>query len=317
LVAAALATTPWAAVAAFDLSWPTARAAAFRGAEVELASGRPLALIAAEGRAAGRGRGVGTPGPGEADPRGGASPEPGDADGRAHSESAAPALALDRIELSGGELYGVREARGFLARSRFGSRIGSATLTVGALGGGLYREGTVGLFLAKPLRGQAVVEIGCRVLSIHAAGLPERAGVAIDASVASRILGRVVLAAAWRNLGNARVGGSPVAAGASLGAELVLDGISLAGAIDLDRGLGVTVAFGSEAAVCDWLRLRAGVSVDPDTFGAGIGIGREARTRPAGAKRRAGLLTRPVVDLAVTWHPDLGGSSFATITFRY
>jgi hypothetical protein len=162
-----------------------------------------------------------------------------------------------------------------------------------------------------------VVEIGCRLLSIHAADLAERAAMAVDASVASCVLGRVVLAAAWRNLGNARVGGSPVAAGASLGAEFVLDGVVLSGTIDLDRGLGATVAFGSEAAVCDWLRLRAGASVDPGTFGAGISVGRGAGTRLSGAERGAGLLARPIVDLAVTWHPDLGGSSFATITFLY
>lgn len=238
-------------------------------------------------------------------------------DDPARPASAESPLALGRIELSGGELYGVREARGFLSRGCFDSRVGSATLALGALGGDLYREATVGLAIARPVESAGVVEIGCRLLSIHADGLPEHAAVAVDASVASRVLGRVVLAAAWRNLGNARVGGSPVAAGASLGAELVLDGLTLAGGIDLERGLGATVAFGSEAAVCDWLRLRAGVSVDPDTFGAGIGIGREDRARPAAPARGPGFLTRPVIDLAVAWHPDLGGSSFATITFLH
>jgi hypothetical protein len=296
--------TPGAAAAAFEFAWPTARAAALAGAEVALASGRPATLVSGQGEAPCSAHGGGSPGPREAD--GGASPD---------SASGGPALTIERVELSGGELYGVPEARGFLVSASIGSRLGSAALTVGRLGGDLYQERTVGVAFARPLREALVVEVGCRVLAMGASGVSERAAVAVDASVASRILGRVVLAAAWRNLGDARLGESPVAAGASVGATFVLDGISLTGSIELDSGAGATVAFGSEAAVSDWLRFRAGVSLDPGTFAAGIGIGNEARTRAGPAPSGGGLLARPVVDLAVTWHPDLGGSSFATITF--
>jgi len=231
---------------------------------------------------------------------------------RPDSASRTRGLTVDRIEISGGELYGLAEARGFLARGTVGSRLGSATLTVGQLGGRLYGERTAGVALARPLRRTLAAEVGWRLLSLGAAGVPERTTMAFDAGVAARVLGRIVVAAAWRNIGDARIGDSPVSAGASLQAALLLDEISLAGSFELDPALGSSFALGCEAPVSEWLRVRAGVALDPGTFGAGIGIGRG----PGEEDGRGGtLLAWPVVDIAVTWHPDLGGSSFATITF--
>lgn len=297
LAAAALAVTPTDAPGAFEFSWPTARAAGLGGAGVDLATGPPAAVLP--------------------EPDGG-SEGPGAADATAPPDSASRAAgpALQRIELSGGELYGLPEARGFLARATVGSGLGSASLTVGQLGGGLYRERAIGVALARPLRRTLVAEVGWRLLSVGARGVPERTAAAVDAALASRVLGRIVIAARWRNVGDARIGESPVSAGASLGASLVLDGVSLAGSLELDPRLGTAVAVGCEATVSEWLRVRAGVALDPGAFGAGIGMGREPRGRGGvAAKVSADLLTWPVVDLAVTWHPDLGGSSFATITF--
>jgi hypothetical protein len=239
-------------------------------------------------------------------------PAPGDPAARPDSVARSGGVSLECVELSGGELHGLPEARGFAARATVGSSVGCAAVSVGRLGGDLYRETAAGVAVAWPLGPALVAEVGCRLLSLGAAGVPERAAVAFDAGVASRVLGRIVVAARWRNVGEARIGGSPVAAGSSLAAALALDGITVAGSLDLDPAVGASFAAGSEVCVGEWLRFRGGVSLDPQAFGAGVGIGRER----GGNGRSHGFPALPVVDLAVTWHPELGGSAFATITFR-
>jgi hypothetical protein len=285
LSVAVLAAAPPCASGAFEVVWPAARTAGLAGAGVGLASGPAAFVLPAPAASA-------------------------DACAPPDTASGARGIAVDRIELSGGELFGLPEARGFLARGTVGSSLGSASLTLGRIGQSLYHETTVGVALARQVREALVVEIGSRLLSIGAEGVPARTTVALDAAVVTRVLGRITVAAAWRNVGGARIGGSPVSTDAAFGAALALDRTSLAASFEVDPKLGTTAAFGCEAAVTEWLRVRAGVALDPGAFGAGIGIGRGAT-----GGRRGGLSAGPVIDLAVTWHPELGGSSFATITF--
>jgi hypothetical protein len=220
---------------------------------------------------------------------------------------------IDLIELSGGELYGLPEARGFLARTVIGSRLGSAAVTVGRLGGELYREGTVGIALATPAHGTIALEVGGRLLILGARGMPDRIAAAVDAGLVTRALGRIAVCGRWRNVGESRIGGSPISSGGAVGAVLALEEVRLAGSVELEPGLGARAAFGCEASLHEWLRVRTGVALDPATFGVGVGIGRDPDH--SRATRGAGP-TRPTIDLAVTWHPDLGGSSFATISLR-
>lgn len=314
LVLTLLVASPPAALAAFEFPWPCARSAALAGAEIEFAAGTSTSVLGVRDSVAEDG--------GETE-GGGQSGDGADAAVR----EASGALAIERAQLSAGELYGLSEARGCLVRTTLASRLGSATLSISQLGGELYRERTLGVALARPVGGAVAVELGGRLFSLGAEGVPERRAIALDAGIASRFLGRIVVAARWRNVGDACIGGSPVSGGATVGTSLALERIYLSAALELERGLGPAFALGCEAEVGEWLRVRGGVALEPGVFGVGLGIGREPRSRRLGTgaapradgTRRPGggaLLTWPVVDLAVTWHPDLGGSSFATVSFR-
>jgi hypothetical protein len=312
LVLGLLALFPPAALAAFEFSWPSARSAALAGSEIDLAAATSACILPA---AEGVGESSGGTEVGSASGEGGGPAFP-------HTSGA---LAIERIEFSAGELYGLPEARCFTARATLASRLGSATLSIGQLGGELYRERTLGGALTRPLAETVAVELGGRLLSLTAEGVAERRAIALDAGIASRLLGRIVVGARWRNVGNARVGGSPVSAGATVGTSLALERIRLSASLDLERDLDPAFAFGCEAEVGEWLRVRAGVAVEPGVFGVGVGIGRECRGHKGAAcatpgangvgSVQSGLLTWPVIDVAVTWHPELGGSSFATVSF--
>ena len=73
----------------------------------------------------------------------------------------------------------------------------------------------------------------------------------------------------------------------------------------VEPGVGSPVSMGVEMELARGLVLRTGASVDPGIFAVGLGV-----TVPAGATG-----TRSArVDVAWQWHPELGGSSFASLS---
>ena len=273
---------------AFEVSWPGARSAASAGADVELAAIVP-------GRAA-------------AAPQGAPEESTGARFGGA-SDSLSTGREAGRfeIDLSGGELYGLSEIRACRARVRSAWGATAAAVTVGQLGGTLYRERTAGVAFARSLGSRIAVEIGGRALSVGAPGARSRSAVAIDAGFSSLFLGRILLVVRSVNVTDARIGRSPISSGTSLGAGLALERVRLSASLEIDRGLGTAVAVGVEASAGELLRIRAGVGLDPPIFGCGLGIG---------AERREALVPWPVVDLAWQWHPDLGVSTFVSVSLR-
>lgn len=287
LVAIGLVGAPSAGRGAFEVSWPSARSAASAGAHLELAA-------APEGAAA---------------PPEDATEERADVGvgAAADSLSAGGGPGIDEVDVSGGELYGLPEARGFRARTALVWGATTAAVTIGQLGGELYRERTIGVALARSLGSRVVVEIGGRVLSVGAPGVSRRSAVAIDAGFTSLLLDRVRLAVLSVNVSDARVGESPICSGTTVGACLALERVRLSASLEIDRGLGAVAAVGCEAAANEFLRIRAGVGIDPPIFACGLGIG---------AERRGALTSWPVVDLAWQWHPDLGVSCFVSVSLR-
>jgi hypothetical protein len=207
-------------------------------------------------------------------------------------------------EFSAGELYGLPEARGYRVRL---SRRGQTSLSLVASGFGrdVYGETAAGLTASRGVGGDAWVSLGARALAIAAPGVPARRCVAVDAGCGAVLLGRVALAGRWWNVGLASIGGSPVAAPASVTASLDLRGASIGGTVTLEGGLdpSTSVAFEIEAGPA--LALRAGTGTNPRRFAAGIGV--LAGTSSDGTRRAA-------VDLACEWHPELGVSTFVSVS---
>jgi hypothetical protein len=122
--------------------------------------------------------------------------------------------------------------------------------------------------------------------------------------VTRRLIGRVFLGAGCDNLTRSRIGDSPVASRARFGAALLLPSVTLRWTLSFEESFAASTALGFEAALTDWLRVRAGARDAPGKLGFGIGVG-HPRARPW-----------PLVDLAWQWHPELGVSSFVSITMQ-
>ena len=228
--------------------------------------------------------------------------------GMAGSEHPTPAAGLSA---TAAELYGLGEARAASASVR--ARVGESlvALELSQFGGEVYRERSLGLSLRSGVSEDLALEVGVRALCVSARGVePAWSGV-VDAGASRRLLGRVYLIARCTNLTRARLGGSPVAQEASVGASLALPELSLHARLTSD-GVGdasATLAF--ELHVAEWLRARAGTTTSPGTFSCGLGIGLDRAPGEDGSRR-----SWPCIDLAWSWHPQLGVSSFVSITYR-
>ncbi len=257
--------------AAFELRWPDARSAAMVGCDPGLLADPTV--------------GAGLPGEGSAD---GSTPR-------------------WSVRLSGGQLFGLPEARGagVLAARSLGS--GAIAVEISTLGSTLYSERQVAVIAARRATPDLVVGVGVRALGIAAAGVDDLWSVGLDVGFRRRILGRLVLAARFENINAPTIGGSPVSRSAHLLAGFSLDVLAIEVSVVAEPGFPVSTSLGLEAVASDWLRLRAGVGTEPGRLGAGVGIGKE---RPAG-----GSLV-PVVDVGWQWHPELGVSTFVSVSFR-
>ena len=210
------------------------------------------------------------------------------------------------VVFSGGELFGLREARGAAADVRLALDRTRVAVTTGSLGSRLYQERTLGVEVGRRLAGDLACGLRVRLLGIAADGCESLWSSAVDVRLARRVAGRLVLAARFENAGAAEIGGSPVSTSARLAAALLLDDALLEASVRTEGGLDAMPALGIEAAANEWLRVRVSAGTAPGTFAVGLGLGREG----AAARSR-----RPVVDVAWTWHPELGVSSFVSVRF--
>lgn len=208
------------------------------------------------------------------------------------------------VAFSGGELFGLPEARGAAADVRLALDRTRVAFRAGSLGSGLYAERTLGLGIERRLSGDLACGLRVRLLGIAADGCESRWSSAVDARIARRVAGRLVTVARLDNVAAAEIGGSPVSTSARLAAALLLDDATLEASVRAESGFEVTPTLAVEAGAGEWLRVRAALATDPGSFAFGLGLGREG----AAADGR-----RPVVDVAWTWHPELGVSSFVSV----
>lgn len=222
-----------------------------------------------------------------------------------------PTTAGARLfRFSGGELFGLREARGMCAE--LAGRLGNQALcvAVSSLGSNLYREQSVEVGCARTLGSDTAGELAVRAVGIRAEGLADRWSMAIDVGVFRMLLGRILLAARFENLGQATLGASPLPATARMGFSVLLGDSLLAVSVESEPGFDRSFALGFEVGTASWLTLRAGAGTAPGRVAAGLGVGRpEGRGAPA--------FLAPSLDLAWEWHQELGFSSFATVIFEW
>lgn len=209
-----------------------------------------------------------------------------------------------RVTVSAGELYGVREAAGWGAHATARFRGVSAGIEMATLGGELYQERALGLRAGLDPDPDLHVAARARVLGLSARGVDGLWTVAVDASATRRFIGRVFLGAACENLTRSRIGDSPVASRTGFGAALVLPSVLIQWTLSLEETFAPATVLSLEAALTDWLRVRAGARDSPGKLGFGIGVGRTRGGR------------WPVVDFACQWHPQLGVSSFVSVTIE-
>lgn len=269
---------PRPAPAAFEISWPDARSAGMlvRGTDLfpPMDAG---SFRSSSGTATGTATGSGT--------------EPG-------------ARTGPRVTISAGELYGISEAAGWGARAAARFRGVSLRVELTTLGGELYQERSLGLEVGLDPDPDLHLVARVRVLGLGARGVDDRWAAAVDVSATRRLIGRVFLGAGCDNLTRSRIGDSPVASRARFGAALLLPSVTLRWTLSFEEPFAASTALGFEAALTDWLRVRAGAMDAPGKLGFGIGVGRP-RARPW-----------PLIDLAWQWHPELGVSSFVSITMQ-
>jgi hypothetical protein len=215
-----------------------------------------------------------------------------------------PPDAGSSVTVSAGELYGVREAAGWGVHAAAKFRGVAVGVELATLGGELYQERSLGLEVGLDPDPDLRLVARARVLGLGARGVDDRWAAAVDASVTRRLIGRVFLGAGCENLTRSRIGGSPVAARARFGAALLLPSVTLRWTLSFEESFAASAALGFEAALTDWLRVRAGARDAPGKLGFGIGVG------------RPGVRPWPLIDLAWQWHPELGVSSFVSLTMQ-
>lgn len=208
------------------------------------------------------------------------------------------------LELSGGELYGLPEARGWSVEA---SRRGPLRIAVEAsgFGGDLYEERTAALVMGGAPDDGPRLDVGLRALGLSAAGTDDAWAASVDVRLAASVLGRVGIAAEWRNVGGVSIGDSPVPSPTRLGVALALEDVLLAASILVERGFDPSPSLGVEFAPVPWLGVRAGAGTRPGRFTAGTGV--VLNERP----RQSSVLA---LDVAWEWHPELGASSFVSVS---
>lgn len=208
------------------------------------------------------------------------------------------------VGLSGCELFGLRETRAW--RAALESR-GAPRVSFGAssFGGAVYRERVLSAAVRSKLPGGTAARLGVRALGISALGVREVWSSAIDAVVTVTLLDRLRLSCGWVNVGGSSIGDSPVAQSTSLSASVGAAGLIIVGSVSVEPSLPPSSSLGVELGLAPLLKLRAGAATEPSLFAAGLGIG-----VPTSGSRRYCC----VLDVAWQWNPELGVSTFVTIS---
>lgn len=206
------------------------------------------------------------------------------------------------ISLSSGELYGLPEASGWSARALAATREGAVALRVSSFGGDLYREGSFGVSVSRSVGGGLELASSGRLLTLTARGVGPLWSFALDLAARRRFLGRVVVDVSADNVGGARIGGSAVGGGAVAGVALEMTGVRLRYSTSFGQTWTPASTVSCEVGLGGGLRLRVATCTEPARFAFGLGLGTPGRAWP-------------MFDAAWQWHPRLGGSVFATVTF--
>jgi len=208
--------------------------------------------------------------------------------------------------LSGGELFGLREARGAAAETALDAGGTHFAFRAATFGSPLYAERTLAVQCARRVSDGLVCGARLRALGVAADGCESAWSFAVDASMAARVTGLLALGGRFDNVSASEIGGSPVASSAVVGASLELDRVTLEAGIRIEEGFDAAPLLSVDAAVGEWLSVRAGADGGPGAFGVGLGVG---------GGRGATTGSRPAVDVAWRWHPELGVSSFVSVRF--
>ncbi len=208
------------------------------------------------------------------------------------------------VELSGCELFGLRETRAWRAALELR---GAPRVSFGAssFGGAVYRERVLSAAVKSELPGGTAARLGVRALGISAQGVREVWSSAIDGDVTVTLLDRLRLSCGWVNVGGSSIGDSPVAQSTSLSASVGAAGLTIVGSVSIEPSLPPSSSLGVELGVARLLKVRAGAATEPSLFAAGLGIG-----VPSTGSRRYSC----VLDVAWQWNPELGVSTFVTIS---
>ena len=175
------------------------------------------------------------------------------------------------------------------------------------LGSRIYEERTLGLILGRRIDERLSVGLSLRALGVAFAGAEGSWTGSADAEVRLSIRGRFSAWARWENVGRAAIEGSPVASSMRLSGALVLDSMLIASSVLLESGLDPAPSLAIEFTAARVLRLRAGATTSPGTFAAGCGVV---------LHRESPRFDCVAVDVAWEWHPQLGVSSFASVSLN-
>lgn len=169
----------------------------------------------------------------------------------------------------------------------------------------LYEERTAALLVGGAPRRGPRFDVGFRVLGLSAAGTEDTWSTSFDARLSAVVLGRLGVGGEWWNIGGSSIGGSRVSSSTRLGVALALERALLTASVLVESGFDPSPSLGLEFSPAPWLALRAGSGTRPGRFttGAGLRMDRHGGSSPALA-----------LDLAWEWHPQLGVSSFASVS---
>lgn len=207
---------------------------------------------------------------------------------------------------SGGELYGVGEARGGsgsvdLERGRTLVRLEATTL-----GSEIYRESTLAVALARCVGDGAVAAFTARVLRVSADRHDGRWSLGIDAAVGRRLLGRVHILVSAENVNGPKIGETEVPRSVGTTLALKLEEILIAAGVECEAGFDASSGLSFEAGLLPGVVARAGVRTAPHVLMLGCGLGRGSEDSRL-----------PTIDLALEWHPRLGFCTFVSVTFVF
>ena len=207
------------------------------------------------------------------------------------------------LRCDAGELFGLHCLRtGGVSVERIGrrTRIGFAARQ---LGGRPAAERTAAAVFGWRLSEEGSACLRARVLDFGAAGYAPEVACAVDASVSHRLLGSLTGRATVTNLFASSVAGARVPQSMDLGLDIAFKDALVTAGSRIEPGFDASLHVGVEIRSA-FLRLRAGAQTTPDLLALGLGLGRSHGPVPC-------------LDVALQWHPLLGGSVLASLSWSF